>query len=88
MAVIAAQVAVSTTAALLSADADGGGASLIVQAPAAATLFVGGAGVTSAAGFPITAGQILSVDLAGPNDQLFGILASGTGTAAVLRVGA
>lgn len=88
MAVVAAQVAVSTTAALLSADSDGGGASVLVQAPNGATLFVGGSAVTSASGFPIPAGQTLSIDLPGANDQLFGILASGTGTAAVLRVGA
>lgn len=88
MAVVAAQVAVSTTAALLSADADGGGASVLVQAPAGSALFVGGSAVTSSTGFPIPAGATLSVDLPGPNDQLFGILASGTGTASVLRTGA
>jgi len=88
VAVVAAQVAVSTTAALLSADGDGGGASILVQAPNAAILYVGGSAVTSAAGFPIPAGQSLAVDLPGANDQLYGILASGTGTAGVLRVGA
>lgn len=87
MAVVAAQVAVSTTAAKLSADAGGDGTSVLVQAPAAAILYVGGADVTSAAGFPIPAGQSLSVDL--PSfDHLYGILASGTGNAAVLRIGA
>lgn len=88
MAVVAAQVSVGTTATLLSADADGGGASVLVQAPAGATLFVGGPGVTAGTGFGIAAGTSLSVDLPGPNDQLFGILTTGTGTAAVLRVGA
>lgn len=88
MAVVAAQVAVGTTAVLLSADSDSGGASVLVQAPAAAILFVGGSGVSAAAGFPIAAGTALSVDLPGPNDQLFGVLASGSGTAGVLRVGA
>lgn len=88
MAVVAAQVAVSTTAALLSADADGGGTSVLVQAPAAAILYVGGSAVTSGTGFPIAAGASVSVDLPGPNDQLFGILSAGTGTASVLRVGA
>lgn len=87
MAVVAAQVAVSTTATKLSADSDGGGASLLVQAPNGATLYVGGSTVTSAAGFPIPAGQTLSVDL--PSfDELYGVLASGSGTASILRVGA
>lgn len=87
MAVVAAQVAVSTTAVKLSTDASAGdGSSVLVQAPAAAILYVGGSGVTSAAGFPIPAGQSLSVDLP-PFDELYGILATGTGTASVLRVG-
>lgn len=87
MAVVAAQVAVSTTPVSLSTDPSAGnGSSVLVQAPAAAILYVGGPGVTSAAGFPIPAGQSLSVDLA-PFDELFGVLASGTGSATVLRVG-
>jgi hypothetical protein len=88
MAVVAAQVSVGTTATLLSADADGEGASVLVQAPAGAALFVGGPGVTAATGFSIPAGTTLAVDLPKTNDQLWGILASGTGTAGVLRVGA
>lgn len=87
MAVVAAQVAVSTTAVKLSADSDSGGASLLVQAPAGATLFVGGPGVTAAQGFPVAAGTSLSVDLP-IFDELYGVLASGSGNAAVLRVGA
>lgn len=87
MAVVAVQVAVGTAAVKLSADSDGAGASVLVQAPATATLFVGGAGVTAAAGFPIMAGQSLSVDLPDYN-ELWGVLASGSGTASVLRVGA
>jgi hypothetical protein len=87
MAVVAAQVAVSTTATRLSADEGRDGTSLLVQAPAGATLFVGGSDVSSSAGFPIPPGQTLSVDL--PSfDELFGLLAAGTGTASVLRVGA
>ena len=88
MAVSSAIVAVSTTPALLSADSDGGGASVLVQAPASATLFVGGSTVTPATGFAVAAGQALSVDLPGPNDQLFGVLASGSGVVSVLRSGA
>lgn len=87
MAVVAAQVSVGTTPVLLSQDDDRGGSSVLVQAPAAAILFVGGPGVTSASGFPVPAGQTLAVDLPDYN-QLFGVLASGSGTAAVLRVGA
>lgn len=86
MAVQAAQVSVGTTATLLSNDEGRDGSSILVQAPAGATLFVGGADVTSAQGFPVAAGQVLSFDLRS-TDALFGILASGSGTVSVLRGG-
>lgn len=87
MAVQAAQVSVGTTATRLSEDAGRDGVSLLVQAPAGATLFVGGADVSAATGFPVPAGTTLAVDLPS-HDELFGVLASGAGDAAVLRVGA
>lgn len=89
MAVEAARVAVSTTAAKLTTSTlvySGVKQAVLVQAPAAATLFVGGPAVTAAAGFPINAGTSVSIDLT-YGEELFGILASGTGSAAVLRAG-
>lgn len=80
------QVALSTTPARLSGPAVGTYQSILVQAPAAATLYVGGSDVTSANGFPVAAGQSLAVDLL-PHDELYGVLASGSGTASVLRLG-
>lgn len=85
MAVVAAQVAVSTTRAKLT-TASNGASGILVQAPAGATLFVGGDSVTSATGFPIPGGQTLSLDF-GTTDELYGILAAGSGTASVLRTG-
>jgi hypothetical protein len=79
-----AQVSVSTTRAELTVE-DFGASSIIIQAPAAATLYVGGSAVTSANGFPIAAGQALSLDHEG--ERIYGVLASGTGTAYVLRSG-
>jgi len=88
MAVVAAQVSVGTAAVRLSLDSDSGGTSVLVQAPAGATLFVGGPAVTAAVGFPVAAGSTLAVDLPNVADELWGVLASGSGVAAVLRVGA
>lgn len=87
MAVSSAVVPVSTTAALLSAGSGSAGSSIIVQAPAAATLYLGGPGVTSANGYPLAQGLSTPViELEGPGDTLYGVLSTGTGTAAVLRV--
>lgn len=87
MALQAAQVAVSTIAVeLTSRAATDPRSSIAVQAPAAAALYVGPAGVTAATGYLIAAGQSIGLDL-GPGERLYGILASGTGTAYVLRTG-
>lgn len=90
MAIFTAQVAVSTTAAELTNGA-GRYANdvqyLAVQAPAAAILYVGKAGVTSTTGFPIAAGQTMTFEL-GFGEQLYGVLSTGTGTAYTFRAGA
>lgn len=88
MAVASTQVPVGTAPVELSApSADHvGGSSVAIQAPVAAVLYVGGPAVTAATGWPIAAGQTLAMDL-GTQDRLYGVLASGTGTAYVLRVG-
>jgi hypothetical protein len=87
MAIVSAQVAVSTTAAELTSGlttAAGDSQSIAVQAPAAAILYVGPAGVTSTTGFPIAAGQTIALDLE-YGERLYGILATGTGTAFTIR---
>lgn len=88
MAISTAQVAVSTTAAkLTSTPTDSrAGSSIAITAPAAATLYIGGSGVTSTTGFAVAAGASVSLDLQSGED-VYGVLASGTGTAYVLRSG-
>lgn len=92
VAIETAQVAVGTVAVELTSrgqdysDYADPTSSIAVTAPTTATLFVGSAGVTAATGFQVPAGQTLSVDLR-PGEQLFGLLASGAGTASVLRTG-
>lgn len=60
--------------------------SLAVQAPASATLYIGAADVTPVTGWPVAAGQAIAVDIQG-GERLYGVLATGTGTAYVLRTG-
>jgi hypothetical protein len=82
-------VNVSTTKALLSASGRMSGSkhAVLVTAPAGATLFLGGSDVTSASGYPLAAGTSITLDL-DYSDEVYGILASGTGSANVLRSGA
>lgn len=86
MAVNSAVVAVGTTAtALNSVDMDGlAGQSLQFTPPSA--IFVGGPGVTSATGYPLTAGVEYYYDLQ-PGDVYYAVAASGTVNVPVLRVG-
>lgn len=89
MAIESAQIAVSTTATELTNTAariSGDSTSILVQAPAGAVLYVGPAGVTTANGFPVPAGSSFSIDLEF-GERLYGVLASGTATAFVLRQG-
>lgn len=76
----AAQVPVGAAPVLLATA----GETVTVQAPAAAALYLGGAGVTAASGFPLAAGQSLPLtQFAGA--AIYGVLASGSGTAYVLH---
>lgn len=65
-----------------------GGGYLVVAAPAANTadVFIGGPGVTTATGMPLTPGSSMTFDLAGAED-LYAIVASGTVGIRVLAVG-
>lgn len=88
MALQTAQVTVGTSAVLLAGTpgTDITGFSVMVKAPDAATLYVGPAGVTSSTGFPVPAGTSITGDLEA-GEALYGVLASGSGTASVLRSG-
>lgn len=83
------RVTVGTTpVALVGTDSDYlPGQSIAIRAPAGATLYVGGADVTAGNGWPLDAGTRESYDL-GAGEVLFGVLASGEGSVAVLRIGA
>jgi len=85
MALSTAQVAVSTTAVELTARAATDPRSSILVTPTV-DLFVGPAGVTAATGYKVPAAGSVGLDL-GPGERLYGITASGTGTAHVLRSG-
>lgn len=63
------------------------GSSVLIKAPANATLYIGGPDVTPANGFPVPPDSTISGDMQTSGDQLYGVLASGTGTAYVLRSG-
>lgn len=88
MAVQTAQITVGTTAVELTGSQTDSvaGSSLAVRAPSTAEMWVGAAGVTPSTGWPVAAGQSLALDLTG-DERVFAVLASGSGTAYVLRTG-
>lgn len=90
MTVAAASVTVTTMATLLSSETDEtfpGSQSVLVLVPAGgATVYLGGEGVTTAAGFPLAAGESFTADL-GSGDVLYGIVAASTQAVSVLRSG-
>jgi hypothetical protein len=85
MALQSAQVAVGTTAVELTQRDPADPRNSIVVTPTV-DLFVGPAGVTAANGYRVSAGTSLAMDLES-SERLYGITASGTGTAYVLRSG-
>lgn len=90
MAVIAARASVGTTATLLSTgketDTNHLGRSVAVYNPGPTDVYLGGQGVTSAAGYLLSEGATLSADLE-PRELLYAIAASGTQTIHVLQTG-
>ena len=90
MAISHAIVSVTTAATALNDSLDGGkdGSSVSVQNPTGgATVYIGGAGVTTASyGFLLAAGATFSAEL-NQGEALFGIVASSTQSVAVLRQG-
>lgn len=61
--------------------------SVIIRNRGAVAVYVGDAGVTTATGFQVDAGETLSVETAGSADLLYGITASGSAACHVLQVG-
>jgi hypothetical protein len=89
MAIQVRQVTVGTTATpLTGSDTDyKPGSSIIVQAPAGNTLWVGGPDVnTTNTGWVVSAGTTFAIDIVG-SDVLYGVIAAGTDTALVMRSG-
>ena len=90
MAISHQRVSVTTSATKLTADADGrDGQTISIQVPTGgATVFLGGAGVTTASyGYELIEGTSFSVELQ-QGEQVFGVVASSTQTVNVFRQGA
>lgn len=89
MTVVATTVSVGTTATRLTSTTEGDdhtGHSILFTPPSA--IYVGGSDVdTSTHGFLLTAGVEYGLDVSGPNDALFGIVAAGSVSVPVLRTG-
>lgn len=94
MAVQGAQVSIGTTATALNVGAgDAMGLRVKNKATAAASVFLGDATVTTSggtAGYELEPGEAVNVDasvLSGGSEVLYGVVASGSVTVHVLRVG-
>ena len=90
MAVTHQRVSVGTTATQLTSDADGrDGQTISIQVPASgATVYLGGAGVTTTSyGYELLEGTSFAVELQ-QGEQVFGVVASSTQTVNVFRQGA
>lgn len=81
-------VTVTTAATKINSDAtdSSSGQGLLVRNRGAASVFLGGAAVTTAAGFELLADESLPVEL-DPGESLYGVCAAGTVACHVLEVG-
>jgi len=90
MSVQSAVVSVGTSATALSA-AEGSGsdaASVAVKVPTGgATVYVGGSDVTTANGWPVAAGESVTLNLLAAGERVYGIVAASTQNVNVLRQG-
>ena len=89
MAVAHERVSVGTTATKLGdAERDRDGFTIMVQNPASgASVFIGGPGVTTISyGYEVVAGAEVGVELL-RDEELYAVVASGTRTVNVLRIG-
>jgi hypothetical protein len=90
MAISHERVSIGTTATQISANSAGrDGQTVSVQNPAAgATVYLGGAGVTTTSyGFALAGGTDMAVEMQ-DGEKLYGVVASSTQTVNVLRQGA
>ena len=58
-------------------------ASFHLKNPSANTVYIGGSGVNTTAGFPLLSGESIEVDL--QSDAVYAVVASGTETVNILR---
>lgn len=89
MAVIAARASVGTTATLLSAGKESDstlGRSVAVYNPGPTDVYLGGQGVTTAAGYLLGTGLTFVADLE-PRELLYAIAAAGTQAIHVIQTG-
>lgn len=86
MSVAHATKTVTTTAGRLDSADQSAGASVAVKNVGSVTVYVGGPGVTTAAGYPVAAGEAVSMDV-GKGDEVYGIVGSGTCEVRVLESG-
>lgn len=82
------RVDVGTTAVKVVAATHGraSGSGALLQNAGSADIDLGGDGVTAGAGFPLGAGESVSVELE-PGESLYAIVASGTESLAILEGG-
>lgn len=83
-------ITVTTTATRLApgSDTDNPGyRDLAIQNTSAVTIYLGGADVTTATGFPLVAGASLTLDDVQPGSLPHAIVATATATLALLEVG-
>jgi len=83
---ITAQVSATTTRAALLATTAGRKGIVVKHTTSGSTVYIGGADVTSANGWPLAADDPLEIDL-GAQEQLYAVTASGTVTVYVMGVG-
>ncbi|CAB4156669.1 hypothetical protein UFOVP655_96 [uncultured Caudovirales phage] len=83
------RVSIGTTATLISAMSVGrDGQTVAIQNPTGSTVYLGGAGVTTSSyGYELGAGITFSIEMS-HNEQLYGVVATGTQTVNVIRQGA
>ena len=83
MAVVGARVTVNTTATLIASEAAAGPnvTPTLIKNPGASAVYLGGSGVTAAAGFELAAGEVVAIDL---SEDMYAITASGTQVVHVL----
>lgn len=73
----------STTAELIATGGGGADKKTVMVREASATVFLGGATVTAADGFPLKVDEVFSLEL-GPQDDLYAIASAGTPTINVI----